>query len=175
MLTGAWWSVTSTTIKNCWKKAGLMQGHEQSQDAEQPQNAVQAEEGDPGELWSEVTELLAVDLVSFDDYVLCDEATMTSAELTTEDIVQSIRDDEGSDDGMNDDVADNEGCVATPEDCDETATTADMMDIMWKFRTFLGKSGTATESLHRNVGELKSFVLQRLCCTHQKKITDYFK
>lgn len=175
MLTGAWWSVTSTTIKNCWKKAGLMQGHEQSQDAEQPQNAVQAEEGNPGELWSELTELLDVDSVSFDDYVLCDEATMTSAELTTEDIVQSIRDDEGSDDGMIDDVADNEGGATTPEDCDEAVTTADMMDIMRKFRIFLAKSATATESLHRNVDELEAFVLQSLCCAHQKKITDYFK
>ncbi|KAM7313344.1 tigger transposable element-derived protein 6-like [Ixodes scapularis] len=162
MLTGAWWSVTSTTIKNCWKKAGLMQGHEQSQDAEQPQNAVQAEEGDPGELWSEVTELLAVDSVSFDDYVLCDEATMTSAELTTEDIVQSIRDDEGSDNGMNDGVADNEGGTAAPELCDETVTTADMMDIVQKFRIFLGKSSTAIELLHRNVDELESFVLQNI-------------
>lgn len=141
-----------------------MQGHEQSQDAEQPQNAAQAEEGDPGELWREVTEMLAVDSVSFDDYVLCDEATMTSAELTTEDIVQSIRDDEGSDD-----VVDSEGGAAAPEDCDETVTTADMMDIVRKFRIFLGKSTTVTESLQRNVDELESFVLQSFCCTHKQK------
>ncbi|EEC07019.1 POGO family transposase [Ixodes scapularis] len=96
-----------------------------------------AEEGDPGELWSEVTELLAVDSVSFDDYVLCDKATMTSAELTTEDIVQSIRDDEGSDNGMNDGVANNEGGTAAPELCDETVMTADMMDIVQIFRIFL--------------------------------------
>ncbi|KAH7951915.1 hypothetical protein HPB52_015376 [Rhipicephalus sanguineus] len=44
MLTGAWWSVTSTTIQNCWRKAGLMHTSEQPEDAEQPCNDDQAEE-----------------------------------------------------------------------------------------------------------------------------------
>ncbi|XP_037518287.1 tigger transposable element-derived protein 6-like [Rhipicephalus sanguineus] len=117
MLTGAWWSVTSTAVQNCWRKAGLMHTSEQPEDAGQPCNDDQAEEGNPGELWSEVTDLLAMDSVSFDDYVLCDEGTTTSAELTTEDILQANQ-DEGSDDGV-DDAADNEGATSSqPEDCD---------------------------------------------------------
>ncbi|KAH7950920.1 hypothetical protein HPB52_003128 [Rhipicephalus sanguineus] len=110
-------TVTSTAVQNCWRKAGLMHTSEQPEDAGQPCNDDQAEEGNPGELWSEVTDLLAMDSVSFDDYVLCDEGTTTSAELTTEDILQANQ-DEGSDDGV-DDAADNEGATSSqPEDCD---------------------------------------------------------
>ncbi|KAG0436012.1 hypothetical protein HPB47_018195 [Ixodes persulcatus] len=56
---------------------------------------------------------------------------------------------------------DSAGDAAAPEDCDETMTTTDMMDIVRKFRIFLGQSATATELLHRNVDELESFVLQK--------------
>lgn len=168
MLTGAWWSVTSSTIQNCWTKAGLVKG--------KPENAEQVEEDDTtGELWSEVAEVLPVDSVTFDDYVQCDEATRTSAELTNEDILQSVQDDEGSEDDMNDGVGASEGAAAALEDCDEPVTTADVLDSLRKLRTFLGKSRTATEAVHRNVDELECFVLQSLSCTHQKKITDFFK
>ncbi|KAH6947677.1 hypothetical protein HPB50_020716 [Hyalomma asiaticum] len=75
---------------NCWRKAGLLQT------GEQPRND---DEGNPGELWTEVTDLLAIDSVSFDNYVSSDEAARTSAELTTEDILSTIQDDAGSDEG----------------------------------------------------------------------------
>ncbi|KAH7963812.1 hypothetical protein HPB52_023135 [Rhipicephalus sanguineus] len=84
-----------TIINNCWRKAGLLQKGEQSEDTKQPRNDG---EGNPGELWTEMTDLLAVDLVLFDDYVSSDEAARTSAELTTEDILSTVQDDEGSDD-----------------------------------------------------------------------------
>ncbi|KAH6947227.1 hypothetical protein HPB50_017613 [Hyalomma asiaticum] len=116
-----------------------------------------------------------MDSVSIDDYVSSDEAAMTSAELKTEDILQTIQDDKGSNDSV-DGAVDNESTTSSqPEDCDEVMTPADIMDIVWKGRIFLGKSATATKSLHRNVDELEAFVLQSLCCTRQKKITDYIK
>lgn len=58
-----------------------------------------------------MTELLPVDSVTFDDYVQCDETTRTSAELTTEGILQSVQDDEGTEDDI-DDVTASEGAGA---------------------------------------------------------------
>ncbi|KAH8031757.1 hypothetical protein HPB51_020828 [Rhipicephalus microplus] len=66
MLPGAEWRVTSTTVQRCWWKAGLMHTSEKPKDAGQPCNDDQAEEGNPGELWIEETDLLAMDSVLFD-------------------------------------------------------------------------------------------------------------
>ncbi|XP_050038273.1 tigger transposable element-derived protein 6-like [Dermacentor andersoni] len=122
-LTGAWWSVTSTTNQNCWKKAGL------TITDGQPQTDEPAAEDSTSELWYEVAEQLAVDpSVTFDDYVQCDEATWTSAELTTDDILQSIQgtaiEDEECSDDMDDDV------TAAPEDCDESVSATDALDCL---------------------------------------------
>ncbi|KAH8009736.1 hypothetical protein HPB51_019047 [Rhipicephalus microplus] len=142
-----------------------MHMNEQPEDAGQPRNNDQAEEGNPGKLWSEVTDLLAMNSLSFDNYVLCDEGTTTSAELTTKDILQTIQ-NECSDNGEDDAAADNEGAtLSQPEDCDELVTAADMMDITWKACISLAKNAKATQFLHRNVDELESFALQSLCCT----------
>ncbi|KAH9376454.1 hypothetical protein HPB48_019293 [Haemaphysalis longicornis] len=47
----------------------------------------------------EVTEKLAVDAaVTFEDYEECDDEACTSAELTTEDIVHTVRRDDGTSD-----------------------------------------------------------------------------
>ncbi|KAH6937839.1 hypothetical protein HPB50_004637 [Hyalomma asiaticum] len=58
--------------------------------------------------------------------VSSDEAARTSAELTTEDILSTVQDDEDGVDG----VGDNEGATSSqPEDSDEVVTHADMMDL----------------------------------------------
>ncbi|KAH6935215.1 hypothetical protein HPB50_004784 [Hyalomma asiaticum] len=169
MLTGAWWSVTSTTIQNCWKKAGLM-----STDGEQ-QSDEPAAEGSCSELWSEVTEQLDVDpSATFDDYVECDAATWTSAELTTDDILQSVQGTEAQDEDCSDDTGDD--VTVAPEDRDESVSATDTLDYLRKLRIFVEKSGRATEAVHKNADGLESFVMQSLCCcTRQKTITDYFK
>ncbi|KAK8762222.1 hypothetical protein V5799_026512 [Amblyomma americanum] len=164
MLTGAWWSVTSTTIQNCWKKAGL------TITDGQPQTDEPAAEDSSSKLLSEVAEQLAVDpSVTFDDYVQCDKATWTSVQLTTDDMLQSVQgpgtqDEECSDD-MDDDV------TAAPEDCDESVSATNALNCLRKLRIFIAKSGTATEGVHKNADGLESFVLQSLCCTCQKTIT----
>ncbi|XP_077560078.1 uncharacterized protein LOC144174963 [Haemaphysalis longicornis] len=101
-------------------------------------------------------------------------SSRTSAELTTEDILQSVSvQDEGSEDGMNDDAS--EGVAAALEDRNERLTTADVRDSIRKLRTFPGKTRTATKSVHRNMEELESFVLGSSWCPHQKKISNYLK
>lgn len=83
-----------------------------------------------GELWSEVAELPPAASVTIDDYVQCDAAPMTPAELTKEGILQSVQDEEGSKDSMNNDVTDYEGATAALKNCDESVTTAGMLDII---------------------------------------------
>ncbi|KAH8009127.1 hypothetical protein HPB51_010917 [Rhipicephalus microplus] len=108
-----------------------MHTSKQPDDAGQPRNDDQAEKGNYGKLWSEMTDLLAMDSVSFDDYVLCDEGTITSAELAIEDVLQTIQ-DKCSDNSV-DDATNHEGANSSqPEDRHEIMTAADMMDIVWK-------------------------------------------
>ncbi|KAH6946400.1 hypothetical protein HPB50_013234 [Hyalomma asiaticum] len=124
MLTGIWWSITSTTIQNCWKKAGLMRTDGQ------PQIDERAVEGSSSELWSEVAEQLAVDpSVTFDDYVECNESVQGT----------NTWDEEYSDD-MDDDV------TVAPEDRDESVPATDALDYLRKLRIFIEKSSTATET-----------------------------
>lgn len=51
------------------------------------------------------------ELVTFGYYVRRNEATATSEELTTGNILQSIQDDESSEDGVNEDVTASEGAT----------------------------------------------------------------
>lgn len=134
-----------------------------------------AAEGSCSELWSEVTEQLDVDpSATFDDYVECDAATWTSAELTTDDILQSVQGTEAQDEDCSDDTGDD--VTVAPEDRDESVSATDALDYLRKLRIFVEKSGRATEAVRKNADGLESFVMQNLCCcTRQKTITDYFK
>ncbi|KAH6941657.1 hypothetical protein HPB50_021634 [Hyalomma asiaticum] len=121
MLTGAWWSVTSTTLQNCWKKAGLM-----STDGEQ-QSDEPAAEGSCSEFWSEVTEQLDVDpSATFDDYVECDSVQGTEAQY------EDCSDDTGDD------------VTVAPEDRDESVSATDALDYLRKLRIFIECSLAAT-------------------------------
>lgn len=63
---------------------------------------------------------LICNLVLFGYYQWRNEATMTSEGLTTEDILQSIQDEESSEDGVNEDVTASEGATGvrlTHYDC----------------------------------------------------------
>ncbi|KAH6925630.1 hypothetical protein HPB50_008078 [Hyalomma asiaticum] len=85
MLTGSWWNVRASTISNGWRKAGLLET------SLTPQDCDDEAELDP-ELWNELTEKLPVDAaVTFEDYVDSDCAAATFAELTCEEIVSQVR------------------------------------------------------------------------------------
>ncbi|KAH7968175.1 hypothetical protein HPB52_006426 [Rhipicephalus sanguineus] len=87
MLTGSWWNVKASTIRNCWQKAGLLETLLTPQDCEPtPRDCDDKAKLDP-ELWNRLTEKLPVDAaVTFEDYVDSDCAAATSAELTCKEI-----------------------------------------------------------------------------------------
>ncbi|KAH6925921.1 hypothetical protein HPB50_012070 [Hyalomma asiaticum] len=60
-------------------------------------NNLEENHSNPGDLWTEVEELL-LNVSCFDDYVESDSAALTSADMTTEEIVSSIRDVSSYDD-----------------------------------------------------------------------------
>ncbi|KAH7940970.1 hypothetical protein HPB49_008541 [Dermacentor silvarum] len=161
MVTGAWWSVTSTTIQNCWRKAGLVSESEQG-----------SEESEASGMWQEVVERLAMDAsVTFEDYVQCDDEACTSAELTTDDIVSAVRGDNSDEDANGEDDAET-APVSQPE---ESLSYADIVECVRKIRTYLGRCSNATEAEHKNVDNFEAFVLRQLSGTRQAKITDFFK
>ncbi|KAH6945055.1 hypothetical protein HPB50_006976 [Hyalomma asiaticum] len=133
----------------------------------QPQSDEPAAEESSSKLWSEVAKQLAVDpSVTFDDYVECGEATWTAAELTTDDIPQSVQGKETQDEQCSDDM--NGDVTVAPEDRDKSVSATNALDYLRKLRIFIEKSSTATEAVHKNADGLKSFVMLSLCCTHQK-------
>lgn len=165
MLTGSWWSVKASTISNCWRRAGLFKT------SPVPQESEDREELNP-ELWDELTEKLPFDTaVTFDDYVDCDSAAATSAELTTEDIVNQVRGQEQCDD---EDDAEDADTVSTHEE-EATVSSSDALVSIEKIRLFLGRCEDVPDDVHKKVEDVESFVLQRLSSTRQKKITDFFK
>ncbi|XP_037580219.1 tigger transposable element-derived protein 6 [Dermacentor silvarum] len=172
MVIWAWWSVTSTTIQNCWRKAGLVSESEQGSEESGSESEQGSEESDVSGMWQEVVERLAMDAsVTFEDYVQCDDEACTSAELTTDDIVSAVRGDNSDEDANGEDDAET-APVSQPE---ESLSNADIMECVRKMRTYLGRCSNATEAEHKNVDNFEAFVLRQLSGTRQAKITDFLK
>lgn len=83
------------------------------------------------------------------------------AEPTTEKILNNIREQE---DSSNEDHE--EPLVNSQE---ESVSYTDALNAITKLRAYLGSTASITETLYKNVDEVESFVMQRLCHTHQKK------
>ncbi|KAH8026711.1 hypothetical protein HPB51_024210 [Rhipicephalus microplus] len=92
MLTGSWWKNKTSNISNCWRKAGLLVTLLAAQYCETtPRDCNDEVELDP-EQWNELTGKLPIDTaVTLEDYVNSDCAMATSAELTCEEIVSQVR------------------------------------------------------------------------------------
>ncbi|KAH9374114.1 hypothetical protein HPB48_005383 [Haemaphysalis longicornis] len=125
------------------------------------------EDSEECDAWDEVVEKLAVDAaVTFQDYVQCHDDTCTSAELTTEDIVSTVRCDDGiSDEDAESDDDDVETGPASQGE--EAVSNADVLQCVAKIRTFLSRCTNAIEAVHKNVGSFELFVLQQLSGTRQ--------
>ncbi|KAH7967958.1 hypothetical protein HPB52_004399 [Rhipicephalus sanguineus] len=141
MLTGAWWNVKMSTISNCWRKAGLRKAPEQLEDDLEENHST------PGDLLTEVeVEELLPDVSSFDDYVESDCAALTSADLTTEEIVNSVHDVSSDDD----DPKDEESTTPNTE-ADESVTHSDVLVHMDKVRTYIGRCSDVPDEVLRQV------------------------
>lgn len=109
----------------------------------QQQSDEPAAERSSCELWNEVAEQLAIDLSStFDGYVKYNEAMWTSAELMTNDILQSVQGTETRDDDCSDDMADD--VTAAPEDLDESVSVTDALKYLRKLRIFVENSNRSS-------------------------------
>ncbi|KAH7950922.1 hypothetical protein HPB52_003130 [Rhipicephalus sanguineus] len=146
MLTGAWWNVKTSTISNCWRKAGLRKAPEQLEDDLEENHST------PGDLWTEVEELLP-DVSSFDDYEESDCAALTSADLTTEEIVNSVRDVSSDDDDLKD-----EESMTPNTEADESVTHSDVLVHMDKVRTYIGRCSDVPDEVLRQVEDAVCFL-----------------
>ncbi|KAH7981688.1 hypothetical protein HPB52_000713 [Rhipicephalus sanguineus] len=169
MLTGSWWNVKASTISNCWRKAGLLETSFTPQDCEpMPRDCDGEAELDP-ELWNELTEKLPVDAaVTFEDYVDSDCTAATSAELTCDEIVSQMREQDccSSDE---DDAGDAESGTT-----EETISSSDVAVFLEKTRSDLGCCKDLPEDILRKVADVEAYMHKRLLSTCQKKITDFF-
>ncbi|KAH7969558.1 hypothetical protein HPB52_019429 [Rhipicephalus sanguineus] len=130
ILTGSWWNAKASTISNCWRKAGLLETSITPQDCEPtPRDCDDEAELDP-EFSNEPTKKLPVDAaVTFEDYVDRDCAAATSAELTCEEIVSQVHEQD---------------CCSTDEDdagdaesgtTEETISSSDVVVFLEKTRS----------------------------------------
>ncbi|KAH7948966.1 hypothetical protein HPB49_003650 [Dermacentor silvarum] len=165
MLTWLWRNVKASTISNCWRKAGLLKALPTPQDCD----CEDTQELNP-EIWDELTEKLPVDTaVTFDDYIDSDSVVATSTELTNEDIVNKVL--EQDDCSSDEDDADTE---STHEE-EQSVSSSDVLVFLEKTRLFLGRCKDVPDDVQRKVEDVEAFILQRVLSTPQKKITDFFK
>ncbi|KAH7961583.1 hypothetical protein HPB52_010700 [Rhipicephalus sanguineus] len=153
MLTGSWWNVKASTISNCWRKAGLLKTSLTPQDCEpMPRDYDDEAEIDP-DLWNELTEKLPVDAaVTFEDYVDSDCTAATSAELTCEEIVSQVREQDccSSDE---DDAGDAESGTT-----EETISSSDVVVFLEKTRSYLGCCKDVPEDILRKVADVEAYM-----------------
>ncbi|KAH7948292.1 hypothetical protein HPB52_020262 [Rhipicephalus sanguineus] len=170
MLTASWRNVKASTISNCWRKAGLLETSLTPHDCKpRPRDCDDEAELDP-ELWNELTEKLPVDAaVTFEDYVDSHCAAATSAELTCEEIVSQVREQDccSSDE---DDAGDAESGTT-----EETISSSDVLVFLEKARSYLGCCKDVPKNILRKVADVEAYMHQRLLSTRQKKVTDFFK
>ncbi|KAH7946690.1 hypothetical protein HPB52_003449 [Rhipicephalus sanguineus] len=131
-----------------------------------PRDCDDEAELDP-ELWNELTEKLPVDAaVTFEDYMDSDCAAAMSAELTCEEIVSQVREQDccSSDE---DDTGDTE--AGTTE---ETISISDVVVFLEKTRSYLGCCKDVPDNILKKVADMEAYMHQRLLSARQKKITD---
>ncbi|KAH7961105.1 hypothetical protein HPB52_002472 [Rhipicephalus sanguineus] len=122
------------------------------------------------ELWNELTETLPVGTaVTYEYYVDSDCAAATSAELTCEEIVSQVREQDccSSDE--------DEAGDAESRTTEETISSSDVVVFLEKTRSYLGCCKDLPEDILRKVTDVEAYMHQRLLSTCQKKITDFFK
>lgn len=107
--------------------------------------------------------------MTFDDYIDSDSVVATSTELTNEDIVNKVL--EQDDCSSDEDDADTE---STHEE-EQSVSSSDVLVFLEKTRLFLGRCKDVPDDVQRKVEDVEAFVLQRVLSTRQKKITDFFK
>lgn len=110
------------------------------------------------------------DVSSFDDYVESDSAALTSADMTTEEIVNSIRDVSS----YNYDPKEEDSVSLNTEE-DDTISHSDVLVHMNKVRTYIGTYSGVPNEVLRKVEGVEAYLISLLCSTRQKKITDSFK
>ncbi|KAH6928120.1 hypothetical protein HPB50_012109 [Hyalomma asiaticum] len=159
VLMGAWWNLKAFIISNCWRKAGLVKVPVQL-------------EGDPkvtdnnlGDLWTEVAKLLPA-VSSFMD---SNSAALTAADLTNEEILNSVRDVSSDDDDLKED-----DCESPNTEEEVNLNTGELVP-MNKVCTFIAQCNDIPDEVLRKVEDVEAFTIGHACRMQQKKITDCFK
>lgn len=105
MISGAWSSVSLTTITNCWRKVKLLKfTDEVYNQLEVPTESNEGDVGDVNKIWDQVTAQFHMPpAVTFADYVTRDKDAQALAELTTEEITNSAHQEDPITDKNDDD------------------------------------------------------------------------
>ncbi|KAH6945724.1 hypothetical protein HPB50_009719 [Hyalomma asiaticum] len=158
MLMGAWWNLKMSTISNCWRKAGLIKVPVQLKgDPELTDNS--------GDLRTEVAELLPT-VSSFEDYVDSDSAALTAVDLTTEEILNNVRDVSSDDDNPKEDDC------GSPNTEEEAVSNIAALARMNKVRTFTARSNDVPNEVLCKVEDVEAFLIG--CVPHAAKENNVF-
>ncbi|XP_054722544.1 uncharacterized protein LOC129232425 [Uloborus diversus] len=153
MIAGSWNEISENTIVNCWRHAQLCEGDE---------NSVEADQSNLKDLWSTVKARTSVpDDVRLDDFITADDGLMTCAEITDQEIINSIKNSklngELSEESENEDTA----CA------DPNVTATQTIEFLSKC------DDEATSCRHSSLGCLPVFIGLRL--GHSLFPTDEFR
>ena len=165
----AWREVTCTTIANCFKKAGFIK-------SEEPENvpAVEDEEQVDRNIWDLIQHQFNIDVPS-ENYLLVDDAVLTSASMTDEEIIQAVK--ESKEQKCN--IKCEEKNEEDEEEKDQSfvpENTAQCLEAISGIHTFF-QSSSVPEHVFNAIKILEDHALKTAVTRTKKqcKITDMFK
>ena len=90
-LKSAWNKVKPVTVANCYSKAGFVEGQEDSDDDAVDDGDDDAAVASYRNFWHKLFEVYGDDVCAMDEYVGVDETAQTSATLSDDQIIESVR------------------------------------------------------------------------------------
>lgn len=162
MLTGTWWSVNTSTIVNCWQKAGLSSASLAA--TESPQEYPAEDDDIDCAIWQELSEKLGLyESAAFEDCVSADSQVDTCAELRDEDIIASMlpnQDEDGEE---------------PPEEDAPKVSGNEALQCLEKLKAFAAQQSAVPEKVHECLNTLTQFTLGAILHSQkQQKIMSFF-
>lgn len=156
LLSFAWETISSETIRNCFRHAGLVKSSNESVDCDQEDNL-------PLSDWLRIQNML--DSNKFDDYINIDEEVITTEELSDNDLMKQLQNQEETDEELQDD-----------EEAETVVTTEEALGCIRKLKNFFQQEDVNDE-IFSNLNKIHLLIQNKYIANRQvqTKITDFFK
>lgn len=161
LLTKAWNDVSSTTIANCFHKAGFKK-IDPDESVQEEQLEEELEESNDFPDWSE----LGMNDVSFEDFVKIYEQVIVAESMTDLEILKLVSSEKSDQEEKDDEESDAEG------QCETKISVSRAVELLIELRQFAHQQEEVPEDIFKLLNLFDDFCEKVL--RHQSKLTNYF-